>query len=69
MLYDPESNIISWEVSKGVISHAKEIGNLIVHVSKSGKPILIEILEASSFINQFDKIKDIKNIKTILATN
>lgn len=66
MLYDPESNIISWEVAKGRISHAKELGNLIIHVSKSGKPILIEILDASSFIKQFDKIKDIKDIKKVL---
>ncbi len=66
MLYDPESNIISWEVSKGKINHAKELGNFIIHVSVSGKPILIEILEASSFINQFNKIKEIKDIKKIL---
>ncbi len=66
MIYDPESNIISWEVAKGKISHAKELGNLIIHVSKSGKPILIEILDASSFINQFDKIKDIQDIKKVI---
>ena len=66
MIYDPESNIISWEVAKGKISHAKELGNLIIHVSKSGKPIIIEILDASSFISQFDKIKDIKDIKKVL---
>jgi len=66
MIYDPESNILSWEVSKGKISHAKEVGSLIIHVSKSAKPILIEILEASSFINQFDKIKNIKDIKKVL---
>ncbi len=69
MLHDPESNIISWEIAKGKIDHTKEAGNLIIHVSKSGKPILIEILEASSFINQFDKIKDIKDIKKLIPTN
>ncbi len=69
MLYDPESNIISWEIAKGKINHAKEIGNFIIHVSKTGKPILIEILEASSFINQFDKIKNIKDIKKVLPIN
>ncbi len=69
MIYDPESNIISWEVAKGKINHAKELGNLIIHVSKSGKPILIEILDASSFISQFDKIKDIKDIKKLIPTN
>lgn len=63
MLYDSESNILSWEVSGGKISHAKEFGNFIIHLSPKGKPILIEILDASKFIGQFDKIKDIKDIK------
>jgi uncharacterized protein YuzE len=69
MIYDPESNIMSWEIAKGKISHAREIGNIIIHLSKSGKPILIEMLEASSFISQYDKIKDIKDIKKIMPAN
>lgn len=63
MLYDSESNILSWEVASGKISHAKEFGNFIIHQSPKGKPILIEILDASKFIGQFDKIKDIKDIQ------
>lgn len=65
MYYDPEANIISWEVSKGEISHAREFGNFIIHLSSLGKPILIEILEASNFIGQFNKIKNLKNLKNI----
>ena len=34
MTYDAESNLLSWEISKGEIDHAKEIGNCIIHVSK-----------------------------------
>lgn len=56
MLYDPEANIISWEVAKGKISHTREFGNFIIHLSASSKPILIEILDASKFVGQFDKI-------------
>jgi uncharacterized protein YuzE len=69
MLYDPEANILCWEVSKGEISHAREFGSLIIHLSGSGKPILIEILDASKFIGQFDKIKNIKEVKQILPAN
>lgn len=65
MIYDIESNILNWEVSHGKIDHAIEIGNFIIHVSKAKKPILIEILEASKFIGQFDKLKDIKKISEI----
>jgi hypothetical protein len=63
MLYDLEANIISLEVAKGKITHAREFGNFIIHLSSSGKPILIEILDASKFKGQLDKVKNIKDIK------
>ena len=69
MIYEPEANIISLEISKGKITHVREFGNFIIHLSKSGKPILIEILDASKFIGQFDKIKNIKDIKKIIPVN
>lgn len=69
MHYDAEANIISWEVAKGEINHAVELGNFIIHVSANGKPILIEILDGSKFRGQFDKIKNIQKIKKAIATN
>jgi uncharacterized protein YuzE len=72
MYYDPEANIMCIEVAKGKISHAREFGNFIIHLSSTGKPVLIEILDASKFIGQFDKVKNISNIKEIkqvAATN
>lgn len=65
MLYDPESNILSWEVAQGEITHAREFGGFIIHLSKANTPILIEILDASKFIGQFDKIKNLKNMQEI----
>ncbi|MDO8260230.1 MAG: DUF2283 domain-containing protein [Candidatus Magasanikbacteria bacterium] len=65
MHYDIESNILSWEVAKGKISHAREYGNIIIHFSPAGKPILIEILEASKFVGQLDKLKELSTIKKI----
>ena len=69
MLYDPEANIISWQVAKGKISHVHEVGNLIIHVSRSGKPLLIEVLDASKLIGQFNNLKNIKEAKPPLITN
>jgi hypothetical protein len=65
MYYDEEANIMSWEVAKGEITHAQEFGNFIIHFSALKKPILVEILDASSLVGQFDKIKDLKNLKNI----
>lgn len=60
MTYDPEANILSWEIASGQISHAREIGNFIIHLSPAGKPILLEILDASKFVGQFKNLKEEK---------
>lgn len=62
MHYDLEANIVSWEISKGKIYRVKEIGNFIVHLSQAGKPILIEILDASKFKTKLNKIETIQQI-------
>jgi len=69
MLYDEEANILCWEIAKGEISHVREIGNFIIHLSPAGKPILVEILDASKFISQFETIKNIKDIKKVLPAS
>ncbi len=61
MLYDQESNILCWEIAKGKINHTVEFGNFIIHLSQSRKPILIEILNASKFVGQFNDVKELKN--------
>ena len=66
MLYDEEANIMSIELAKGRISHVREFGNFILHLSPAGKPILLEILDASKFMGQFEKLKEIRELKKIL---
>lgn len=67
MLYDSETNILSWEIARGKISHTHEIGNFLIHVSRSEKPILIEILEASKFLGQFDKLTKLDTQQVLSA--
>jgi uncharacterized protein YuzE len=69
MLYDPEANILSWEIAKGKIDHVREVGNFIVHVSAAGKPILIEMLDASKFIGQYDKLKNMKEFGQVIPAS
>ena len=66
MLYDEEANILSLELAKGQISHVREFGNFILHLSPAGKPILLEILDASKFIGQFEGLKNMKELKKVL---
>ena len=67
MEYNIEANIISWEISTGKICHVKEFSNFIVHLSKAGKPILVEILNASNFKTKLSKIETIKQINEALS--
>ena len=62
MKYDIDANIISWEISKGKITHTIELGSIIVHLSPAKKPVLIEILNASNFKTKLSDLKTIKQI-------
>jgi uncharacterized protein YuzE len=35
---------------KGSLSHAEEVGDIIVHFDKSGEPLFLEILRASKIV-------------------
>ncbi len=48
--YDREEDILSYEVSPDKIDYAEELDSIIVHFTKEGKPVLLEILDASDFI-------------------
>lgn len=69
MQYDIETNILSWEIAKDPIDHCLELGNFIIHLSKGKKPVLIEILNASKFVEQKNKIKLESIKKQIMETN
>ncbi len=51
--YDSEADVLSLEADKTArIDHAKEMGNLVVHFTKTGEPVLVEMLEASKTFRQ-----------------
>lgn len=54
--YDKEDDILMIWLSKKKIDYAEQSGDLIVHFSKSDKPVLLEILEASKFLKQASEI-------------
>lgn len=54
--YEPEADVLSYEVGEESIDHAEEVGNVVVHFSKTKVPVLIEILEASIFTRKTTKL-------------
>lgn len=54
--YEPEADVLMWEITHQPIDFAKEIGNIVVHFTKNNIPVLIEILEASKFLAKAESI-------------
>lgn len=50
---DFETNILSWELNaREFINNTLVLGDFLVHISRSGKPVLIEILGADKFLKK-----------------
>lgn len=60
--YDPEADVLAWEVSNRKIDFATEVGNVVVHFSKNNMPVLIEVLEATSFLSRAKKLLEPKRM-------
>jgi uncharacterized protein YuzE len=49
--YDDDADVLSIVLKeKGKLSHAEEVGDVIVHFDKDGKPLFMEILKASKIV-------------------
>lgn len=54
--YYKEDDILVIKNSKEPYDHAEMMGDLVVHFTKDEKPVRIEILNASNFLNRTAKI-------------
>jgi len=54
--YDRDSDVMLIQVSDAKVDYAEEMGPIIVHFTKDGKPVLLEILDASEVISEVAKI-------------
>jgi uncharacterized protein YuzE len=50
--YDAESDVLMVVVSEsGKLSHAEEMGDIVVHLGQKGEPLFLEVLNASKNIS------------------
>lgn len=54
--YEPEADVLTYEISGQPIDYAKEVGNFVVHFTKNNMPVLVEILEATKFLRKAEKL-------------
>ena len=48
--YNRKDDVLMIELGKERIEYAEENGPVIIHLTKAGKPVLLEILDASDFL-------------------
>ena len=57
--YDAEADVLTLEIShEAAIDTAREIGNVVIHFTDKNVPVLIEILNATSFLHTAGKVFD-----------
>jgi uncharacterized protein YuzE len=55
--YDRHEDILIIEVMPdGIIDHAEKVEGVIVHLTKDGQVVLLEILDASEFLSSIIKV-------------
>lgn len=59
LTYDPDADVLAWEMNDLSIVYAREIRGVIVHFSSHHIPVLVEVLEATHFLA---KAKDLSRI-------
>ncbi len=64
--YYEDADLLSLRISKEPYFEATQNGDVIVHYSKDGEPVLIEILNAASFLREADKSLPERIQRTIL---
>jgi len=54
--YNRADDVLLLEVSDEGIEYAEEVGPLIIHFTKAGKPVLVEILDASDVLTELTRV-------------
>lgn len=60
--YEPEADVLSWEISDAPIDYATEMGDVVVHFTKENKPVLIEVLRAREFVKSAEGAVGIERV-------
>ncbi|MEM2058398.1 MAG: DUF2283 domain-containing protein [Thermoproteota archaeon] len=53
--YSRSEDVLLVELSDEKVDYAEEMGPIIVHFTEDGKPVILEILDASEFIAELSK--------------
>ncbi len=66
--YEAEADVVRIELSKKDISHAKEVGSIVVHMNKDNTPVYLEILDATRFLKIVKGLLPKEKIHEVMET-
>ena len=52
VVYEPEDDVLNIWLAKKPIDYAEDENGMIVHYTKDGEPVYIEILDATKFLSR-----------------
>ena len=50
--YYPEDDLLVLRMSDQPYEHAEKLGTFIIHYTKAGEPVMLEILQAARFLKE-----------------
>lgn len=53
--YEKEADILRVELVRSPIDYAQEMGPFVIHFSKRGVPVYVEVLNASQFLKESER--------------
>lgn len=65
--YEPEADVLSWEISDAPIEYATEVGDMVVHFTKNHEPVLIEVLRAKEFMRTAEHVVGVRRMHPEMA--
>lgn len=65
--YEPEADVLSWEISDAPVEYATEVGDMVVHFTKNHEPVLIEVLRAKEFMRIAEHVVGVKRMHPEMA--
>ena len=54
--YSRSEDVLIIELSDERVDYAEEMGPVIVHFTGDGRPVMLEILDASEFVTEISKV-------------
>lgn len=54
--YDRERDVLTLQLAEGMVDHARQVGEIVVHFTEDDRPLLLEMLGARELLARLNGI-------------